>query len=73
MIKDYSGATSYIGSIVAVLSGLSISDWAAIFGILFGFATLLTNMYYKRKEHQIKLKELELKIEKERGYQRETY
>ena len=69
MIRNYSSETSYIGAIVAFFGGLSISDWAAIFGILFGFATLLTNMYYKRKEYQIKLKELELRSERERGNQ----
>lgn len=51
--------TSLVGSLLAVLSGLTLQDWGVILGILFGFATLLLNAYYKNRE--IKLKEQYLK------------
>lgn len=47
--------TSLLGSLLAVVSGLTLQDWGVILGILFGFATLLINAYYKNRE--IKLKE----------------
>ncbi len=52
---------SYFGAIIAALSGLSLSEWSAIFGILFGFGTFLINNHYKRKEDIRKQKEFELK------------
>ncbi|PID51477.1 MAG: hypothetical protein CR960_00610 [Pasteurellales bacterium] len=52
---------SYFGSIVAALSGLTLSEWSAIFGILLGFGTFLINNHYKHKEDIRKQKEFELR------------
>lgn len=54
-----SSDTAFFGSIVAFFSGLNLSDWTSIFGILFGLFTILINWYYKQKEY--KLKELQVK------------
>ncbi|MBE2895571.1 hypothetical protein HPC38_01605 [Pasteurellaceae bacterium HPA106] len=51
----------YLGAIVSILSVWGVSEWAAVFGILFGFATLAINFHYKRKEYQLKLEELKRK------------
>lgn len=47
------------GSLIAFLSGLTLNEWAAIFGILFGLFTILLNWYYKEREIRLKEKELE--------------
>lgn len=59
MFKNTETTGAYVGSIIAFFSGLSLTDWGAIFGILFGLLTFFINWYYKRKE--TKLKEIELK------------
>ncbi|MDG6896597.1 hypothetical protein A6A19_00950 [Actinobacillus delphinicola] len=52
---------AYWGACASILSGLTLSDWAAVFGILFGFGTFLVNAWYKHQEYKL-LKE---KYEKE--------
>lgn len=54
--------TSLIGSIITVASGLTLQDWGVILGILFGFATLLLNAYYKNRELRLKEQYLKKKI-----------
>lgn len=56
-------SNAFWGSLIATLSGLTINEWAAIFGILFGLATVLINWYYK--EQELKLREIALKKELE--------
>ncbi|KGQ43219.1 hypothetical protein JP28_09425 [Gallibacterium anatis] len=53
---------SYLGSAVALISGLNLSDWAAIFGILFGFCTLLITWHYKQKEYELRRLELNVRL-----------
>ncbi|MBB5151596.1 phage holin family protein [Histophilus somni] len=59
MLKNSETTGAYVGSAIAIYSGFTLADWAAIFGILFGLFTMLINWYYKNKE--IKLKETALK------------
>ncbi|MDP8176344.1 phage holin [Pasteurella skyensis] len=62
---------SFFGSIVATISGWTINDWSAIFGILFGLCTLLINLHYKRKEDVRRKIELEIKLQKLRKQENE--
>ncbi len=62
---------SYWGAFIAAVSGYSWHEWASIFGITFGFLTWFTNWYYKRKEYQLRLRELELRITNERKQRHE--
>lgn len=55
--------TSLLGSLLAVVSGLTLQDWGVILGILFGFATLLLNAYYKNREIKLKEQYLKKKVE----------
>ncbi|WP_439327901.1 phage holin [Lonepinella sp. BR2357] len=50
---------SYFGAFMTFIAGLTINDWAAIFGILFGVVTLFINWYYKQKDYELKKQELE--------------
>ncbi|EIJ69389.1 HP1 family phage holin [Pasteurella bettyae] len=59
---------SYFGAFITFLSGLSWSDLASIFGILFGLATLLIGWYYKQKEYELK----KLAIEKELVHEKDS-
>lgn len=45
---------SYFGSAVAFFSGLSWSELASLFGIIFGLLTLLINWHYKQKDYELK-------------------
>lgn len=56
-------SNALLGSLIATISGLTINDWAAIFGILFGLATVLMHWYYK--EQELKLRKIALKKELE--------
>lgn len=53
---------SFLGSLMTVLSGLTLQDWGVILGILFGLATLLLNAYYKNRELKLKEQYLQKKI-----------
>ncbi|MCL7761420.1 phage holin family protein [Pasteurella multocida] len=56
---------AYFGSAVAgFFAQLSWGDIGAIFGILFGLLTVLTNWYFKRKEDKRAEKALELMRDK---------
>ncbi|WP_439291257.1 phage holin [Lonepinella koalarum] len=50
---------SYFGAFMTFITGLTLNDWAAVFGILFGIATLFINWYYKQKDYELKKLELE--------------
>lgn len=50
---------SYLGAFVAAFSGLTLSDWGVIMGILFGLFTLIMNWYYKKKDYELKKQALE--------------
>lgn len=63
MLKNSETTGAYFGSVVAIYSGLTLADWAAIFGILFGLFTMLINWYYKHKEMKLKEKALKHQID----------
>lgn len=50
---------SYFGAFMTFMTGLSWSDLASIFGILFGLATLLINWHYKQKDYELRKMEIE--------------
>lgn len=53
-MNKYTETQSFFGSLVAMIAGWSINDWAALFGILFGLMTVLINWYYKEKDDRRK-------------------
>lgn len=42
-------AGSYIASAIAFLSGLTLTDWGVIFGMLLGICTFGLNVWFKRR------------------------
>lgn len=58
-------STPYWGAFVTFLTGLTLSDWGVLMGILFGLFTLLMNWYYKDREIKLKEKALQHKIDLE--------
>jgi hypothetical protein len=64
---------TYTASCVAVLSGLTLTDWGVIAGISIGILTYVTNWFLRRKEvaanvaaKQLEMEETRLRIERER-------
>ncbi|WP_109079251.1 HP1 family phage holin [Aggregatibacter kilianii] len=53
----------FIGSVVAFFSGLALSDWASLAGILFGAISVVIT--YKKYKKEMEVKEREI-IAKER-------
>lgn len=49
MNNKVDGATPFLGSLVALISGLTLHEWGALFGILFG-AISVWIAYRKYKE-----------------------
>ncbi|MDP8173121.1 HP1 family phage holin [Pasteurella skyensis] len=70
-MPDKAANMSFFGSIVAAISGFTINDWSAIFGILFGLGTFLINLHYKRKEDIHRKLELEIEMQKLRKQENE--
>ncbi|WGE32552.1 phage holin family protein [Actinobacillus genomosp. 2] len=58
MNGKFEGSVPFIGSLVAFLSGFNVSEWAALFGILFGAITVL--IAYKKYKDEIALRKQEL-------------
>lgn len=57
----------FIGSVVAFFSGLQLSDWASLAGILFGAVTVVIT--YKKYKHEVELKQRAIAVqEKEAAY-----
>ncbi|MDA3979039.1 HP1 family phage holin [Gallibacterium sp. AGMB14963] len=52
---------SFFGSAVAFFSGLTLNEWCSIFGILFGFCTVVLTWYYKKKDYELRRLELEIR------------
>lgn len=50
------------------MTGLSWSDLASIFGILFGLATLLINWHYKQKDYELRKLEIEKGLSHEKTH-----
>ena len=41
---------SYLASLFAVVSGLTVNEWGVIAGIIIGTATFAVNWWYKHKQ-----------------------
>lgn len=58
-------AASYGGATVSIASGLTLTEWGVIAGIVTAIVTLLANLFYQwrkdKREHSIYLIELELR------------
>ncbi|MCI5763310.1 HP1 family phage holin [Actinobacillus porcinus] len=59
---------SYFGAFMTFMTGLSWSDLASIFGILFGLATLLINWHYKQKDYELRKLEIEKGLSHEKTH-----
>lgn len=59
---------SYFGAFMTFMTGLSWSDLASIFGILFGLATLLINWHYKQKDYELRKLEIEKGLSHEKAH-----
>ena len=59
-----SGPATYVASGVAVLAGLTVSEWQAIGvvgGLILGALTFGTNYYFKHKHYKLEVIEMELR------------
>lgn len=58
-------AASYGGAAVSVTSGLTLTEWGVIAGIVTAIVTLLANLFYQwrkdRREHELYRLELEMR------------
>lgn len=58
-------AASYAGAAVSVTSGLTLTEWGVVAGIVTAIVTLLANLFYQwrkdKREHEIYRIELELR------------
>ncbi|RRN04762.1 holin [Bibersteinia trehalosi] len=52
------GSVPFLGSLLAFISGWSLSEWASLFGIVFGAITVLIT--YKKYKEDIALHKQEL-------------
>ncbi|HGO5853309.1 TPA: HP1 family phage holin [Mannheimia haemolytica] len=52
------GSVPFLGSLLALVSGWNLSEWASLFGILFGAITVLIT--YKKYKEDIALHKQEL-------------
>lgn len=59
---------SYFGAFMTFMTGLSWSDLASIFGILFGLSTLLINWHYKQKDYELRKLEIEKGLSHEKTH-----
>jgi hypothetical protein len=59
-----STATAYTASAVAIVSGLTVSDWGVICGIAIGVTTFITNFIFRRRESKATLHAKNLEAEK---------
>lgn len=48
-----STAGSYAASAFTTLLGLSINEWVALGGLLIGFGTFLTNLWFRREQLKV--------------------
>ena len=44
--------TSYLGALVSVIAGLTLTEWGIIVGIITAILTFGLNAWYKHKENQ---------------------
>lgn len=56
------------GTLVATISAYNLDEWASILGILFGFVTVFTHVYYKKREFALKKLELEYRYGNEKKF-----
>lgn len=64
-------ASSYFGASVSVISGLTLTDWGILVGILTALLTFAGNIWYQRRKHngeeairELERKKLELEIQR---------
>ncbi|NBH76380.1 HP1 family phage holin [Rodentibacter pneumotropicus] len=58
MNNKIDGATSLLGALVALISGLNLHEWGAIFGILFGAISVWIT--YRKYKEDVALRKEEL-------------
>lgn len=58
---------SYAAGVSTIIAGLSLSEWMAIGGFLFGVLTYFTNLYFKRRQHKREMIEHELRLKRLRA------
>ncbi|MBN6067874.1 holin [Aggregatibacter actinomycetemcomitans] len=67
MLHRLQESVPFIGAVIAFFSGLALSDWASLAGILFGAISVVIT--YKKYKHEIELKQRAIAIqEKEVAY-----
>lgn len=54
---------AYGGGLIALLSSLSINEWAAISGMVIGFLTCGINWYYRHQDYKNRLRLARVKNE----------
>jgi hypothetical protein len=64
--KIASGSTvaTYVASAVAVVSGLTLTEWGVIIGTAIGILTFLTNWIFRRRESKANIAARELEAER---------
>lgn len=60
----YTGAamTTTLGQIASYFAGVNWADVASIVGIIIGISTFFINWYYKRKDYELRERELNNKL-----------
>ncbi|THA14542.1 HP1 family phage holin [Rodentibacter pneumotropicus] len=58
MNNKVDGATSFLGALVALISGVTLHEWGAIFGILFGAISVW--IAYRKYKEDVALRKDEL-------------
>nr|DAO36074.1 MAG TPA: holin [Caudoviricetes sp.] len=67
MLQRLQESVPFIGSIIAFFSGLQLSDWGSLAGILFGAVTVVIT--YKKYKKEMALRERALAVrEREAAY-----
>ena len=54
---------SYLGAAISLVSGVTLTEWGVIFGIVVGAATYFTNLHFKRQHLKIEQQRLEAELE----------
>lgn len=55
MLTRTSGIITYTASGVAMIGGLTMTDWAALIGALVALLSFAVNVYFKRKHYRLAL------------------
>jgi len=60
MTERTSGIITYTASGVAMIGGLTMTDWAALIGALVALLSFAVNIYYRRKHYHLALAKAQL-------------